>query len=191
MSWLEITAATLGVINMVLLVRRSIWNYAFGIAMVAMYVPIFFQQRLYSDALLQIFFIVVQLYGWWEWRRSSGRAGEVVVERLGWRARTVWAACGTVAWFAWSSMMHRYTDAVNPYWDGAVAAMSVAAQMLQARRLVETWPLWVTVDVVAIALYWSRDLRVTALLYVLFLLMSVWGWLAWLRAERGNKDMRA
>lgn len=191
MSWLEIVAAALGVINMVLLIRRSIWNYAFGIAMVAMYVPIFFEQRLYSDALLQIFFIVVQLYGWWEWRRAAGRAGDVVVERLGWGARAVWTGCATMAWLGWSSMMHHYTDAVSPYWDGAVAAMSVTAQMLQARRLVETWPLWVTVDIVAIALYWSRDLRVTALLYVLFLLMSVWGWLAWLRAERGNKDMRA
>ncbi|PZU09871.1 nicotinamide riboside transporter PnuC [Sphingomonas sp.] len=186
MSPFEAVAAALGVINIVLLIRRNIWNYAFGLAMVALYAPIFFEQRLYSDALLQLFFFAVQLYGWWEWRRSAGRSGEVVVERLGWRARALWASVATAAWLAWSSGMHHFTDAVNPYWDGAVAAMSVTAQAMLARRLIENWPLWGAVDVVAIALYWSRDLRVTALLYALFLLMSLLGWRAWLRAEREN-----
>ena len=79
--------------------------------------------------------------------------------------------------------MRHFTDAVNPYWDGAVAAMSVTAQALQARRLIETWPLWVAVDLVAIPLYWSRGLTVTTLLYGLFLLMSLLGWREWARAR--------
>ncbi|WP_303542115.1 nicotinamide riboside transporter PnuC [Sphingomonas natans] len=185
-SPLEAVAAALGVINIVLLIRRSIWNYAFGLAMVILYAPVFFEQRLYSDALLQLFFVAVQLYGWWAWRRSAGRMGDILVERLDWRGRMLWTLVGALAWLAWSSGMRHFTDAVNPYWDGAVAAMSVTAQALQAKRLIETWPLWVAVDLVAIPLYWSRDLKVTTLLYVLFLLMSLWGWRAWLRAERAT-----
>ena len=191
MSPLEAVAAALGLINIILLIRRSIWNYAFGLVMVTLYAPIFFEQRLYSDALLQLFFIAVQIYGWWEWRRSADQAGEVIVERLGWRGRILWAAVCISAWLAWSSAMHRFTDAVNPYWDGAVAAMSVTAQALLARRYVENWPLWVAVDVVASALYWSRGLKLTAFLYALFLVMALQGWRAWLNAERRSKAMAA
>src|ERR1700743_2397110 len=67
MSTTEIIAAILGVANIVLLVRRSVWNYPFGLAMVALYGWVFFAARLYSDAGLQVFFFVVQIYGWWNW----------------------------------------------------------------------------------------------------------------------------
>jgi nicotinamide mononucleotide transporter len=186
-SPLEAVAAALGVINIVLLVRRSIWNYVFGLAMVALYAPIFFEQRLYSDALLQVFFFVVQLYGWWEWRRSIGGDGLVVVKRLDWWGRLIWATLGMCGWLLWSSAMHAFTDAVYPYWDGAVAVMSVTAQAMLARRLIENWPLWVAVDILAIALYWTRDLNITSLLYVLFLLVSLWGWREWVLVWRAGK----
>ena len=63
----EIVAAVLGVINVVLVVRRSAWNYPFGIVMVALYFFVFWNAKLYSDALLQVFFFVIQIYGWWAW----------------------------------------------------------------------------------------------------------------------------
>lgn len=184
MSPLEAVAATLGVINLVLLIRRSIWNYVFGLAMVALYAPIFFEQRLYSDALLQVFFFVVQLYGWWEWHHSKDGGGRVIVKQLDWWGRAIWAGLCIAGWLVWSTAMHHFTDAVSPYWDGAVAVMSVTAQAMLARRLIENWPLWVAVDVLAIGLYWTRELNVTAWLYAAFLLMSLWGWREWVVARR-------
>src|SRR3546814_427665 len=77
MSPIEIAAFVLGVVNLVLLVRRSIWNYPFALAMVALYAQVFFAAKLYSDALLQIFFFVVNLYGWWQWRRSQAHEGDI------------------------------------------------------------------------------------------------------------------
>lgn len=181
-SGLEAVAALLGVLNIALLVRRSVWNYAFGIAMVALYAPVFFRERLYSDAVLQLFFLVVQIYGWWSWARVREQAGTVVVRRLSLPGIVAWAGACLVGWAAWSTAMHRLTDAAFPYWDGAVAAMSVTAQAMLARRLIENWPLWVAVDVVAVALYWTKGLIVTAGLYVLFLALSLWGWRAWAQA---------
>ncbi len=89
MPWspLEMLAVVLGLANVVLVVRRSIWNYPFGIAMVTLYAFIFFEVKLYSDALLQLFFLVVQFYGWANWARSRADAGEVVVLALGGRGR--------------------------------------------------------------------------------------------------------
>src|SRR6476646_6664105 len=111
MSWLEWVAAGLGVINVFLVVRRSVWNYPFGLAMVALYFFVFFEARLYSDALLQIFFFVVQVYGWVNWVKARNASGEVPVGRLTARARAGWVLGTVLASLVWGIGMARYTDA--------------------------------------------------------------------------------
>ena len=183
MSALEIIAVILGVINIVLIARRSIWNYPFGIVMVALYARIFLEARLYSDALLQIFFFVVQFYGWWYWRRGKAVDGDVVVEALSTWARLGLAAGLAVAILLWGGMMATQTDAAFPWWDGAIAMMSVAAQWLMSRRYLENWVLWILVDCLAVGLYWVKDLHLTAALYMVFLALSIWGLEEWMRVR--------
>jgi nicotinamide mononucleotide transporter len=191
MSRLEILATLLGLANIVLLVRRSVWNYGFGLAMVALYAPIFFAARLYSDALLQLFFFAVQLYGWWHWLRGRREEGDVIVERLGWPSRARWLIAVVPAWALWSLAMQHYTDTLFPFWDGAVAVLSIAAQIMLARRLIENWPLWILIDAIAIGLYLTRGLTLTAVLYAVFLGMAAWGWIAWHNAERRQRPVAA
>ena len=84
---LEMIAVLLGLANIGLLVRRSIWNYPFGMAMVALYFVIFRDARLYGEAWLQVFFFVVQGWGWWLWARAGGLRRTVSVDWMGWPAR--------------------------------------------------------------------------------------------------------
>jgi nicotinamide mononucleotide transporter len=187
----EVLAASLGVINIVLIVRRSIWNYPFGIAMVIISAWLFVQPqvRLYSDALLQLFFFVVQLYGWWSWSKAQAVAGEIEVERL---QPPMWVACIagiTVATLVWGTLMHRFTEASLPWWDAFIAMASVAAQLLMARRYLENWILWIAVDVVAIGVYATKGLMLLALLYLLFGILSAVGLVGWRRA--GQKRVPA
>lgn len=188
MNPLELLAAGLGLVNIVLVVRRSVWNYPFGLAMVTLYGWIFAQPevRLYSDVALQGFFFVVQLYGWWNWSASEARSGEVQVLSLGPGAQLAVGAGVLAATLAWGTGMARFTNASFPYLDAFIAMASVAAQILMARRFVENWVLWVAVDVVAIAVYASKQLPLTALLYAIFLGMSVWGWIGWRRTLTTN-----
>ena len=97
MSPAEAIAFLLGLANVGLLVRRSIWNYPAGLAMVAIYGFVFFEAKLYSDALLQLFFFAVQIYGWVNWAHSKAEAGEVKVELLRPATRLVLAAASGVA----------------------------------------------------------------------------------------------
>ena len=184
MSLLEAIAVALGLINVVLVVRRSLWNYPFGIVMVVLYAHIFFDARLYSDALLQLFFFMVQIYGWVHWARVAAQTGDVAVVRLTPRARLGWAIGCAVATAIWGWGMYRFTDAAYPWWDGGVAILSVAAQLLMSRRFIENWVLWIAVDVLAIGLYAVKDLGLTAGLYGVFLLLSIWGLIGWRGAER-------
>src|SRR3982750_1111897 len=168
MSWLEWVAAGLGVINVALVVRRSVWNYPFGLAMVALYFFVFFEARLYSDALLQIFFFVVQLYGWVNWVKARNAAGEVPVGGLTPRGRVGWMLGTALASLVWGLGMARYTNAAAPIIDAFIAGTSISAQILMARRMIENWAAWILVDIVAVALYFSRDLYPTSALYLLF-----------------------
>lgn len=183
MGPIEVAATLFGLINVTLVVRRSIWNYPFALAMVTLYAWIFYHGRLYSDALLQGFYFAVNLYGWWNWARSREEAGEVVVLNMDGRARALWLVGCAAAAAAWGAVMHHYTDATFPWWDGSIAMMSVAAQILQSQRKWECWVLWIAVDLLAIPLFGVKALWLTAGLYCIFLALSVWGLIDWLRAR--------
>ena len=179
---LEPVAVVFGLANIGLLVRRSIWNFPFAIAMVALYAVIFFDQRLYAEAGLQFFFAVVNIYGWWLWRRAGGAQEPVAVGWLGWPARLAWLAFVLLATFALGTLLERHTDAAMPYPDAAIAAASIAAQFLLSFRRIENWLLWIVIDIGAIALYIARGLDLTAALYAAFLVLSVLGLREWIKA---------
>ena len=187
MNALEWIAAGLGVVNVALVVRRSVWNYPFALAMVGLYFFVFYEARLYSDALLQIFFVAVNLYGWWNWLEARKAAGEVRVGLLSGRARLLWAGGTAAACLAWGLIMARFTDAAAPMIDAAIAGTSVAGQILLARRRIDNWLLWILVDLAAVPLFWSRGLYYTSGLYALFLLLSIAGLIGWLRQWRAQE----
>jgi len=195
MHALEPIAVALGLINIILLVRRSIWNFAFGIAMVSLYAVIFFGARLYAEAGLQVFFAVVQAYGWHLWVRAGGGEQRVEVRWLAWPARIAWLMAIGAMTLAMGAAMDRYTDAAAPYPDAAIAAASIAAQFLLSFRRIENWVLWIAIDMGAIGLYIARDLHLTAGLYGAFLALSVLGLREWGRArseaERPNEGTSA
>lgn len=186
MNWTEWVAAALGVINVALVVRRSVWNYPFGLAMVSLYFIVFTEARLYSDALLQVFFFVVNLYGWRNWVRAKQAAGDVPVAVMTIRERVLWLLGTLAASLLWGLGMARFTDAAAPIVDAGVAGFSIAAQILMARRRLENWIVWIAVDAVAIGLYASRGLAWTSGLYALFLVLCIAGFLDWRRALRAQ-----
>ncbi|MGY2733210.1 nicotinamide riboside transporter PnuC [Sphingomonas sp. UYP23] len=184
MTTLEILAFGLGLANVTLVVLRSIWNYVFGLAMVALYAVIFVDAKLYSDALLQLFFFVVQIYGWWNWAHVKAQTGEVAVGTLPNSERIVWLVTAAVGSAGWGYAMFRFTDASFPWLDATLAIVSVVAQILQSRRKLESWWLWIAVDIGSIALYAAKGLKLTMLLYTIFLVLALWGLIDWRRVAR-------
>ena len=187
MSDIEAIAAGLGLLNILLIVRLSIWNYPFALAMVSLYAVIFWEAKLYSDAGLQVFFFVINLYGWWAWNRNRAKAGTIVVERLSGRALAGWVLLSLASLAGWGWLMASHTDATHPYWDASVAMLSVAAQILMTRRYLENWWWWIAVNAISIPLYIVKQLHLTAGLYGLFLILALWGLIEWRRVEH-DKD---
>lgn len=187
---LEWVAAILGVVNIALLIFRSQWNFVFAIASVSLYVLIFFENRLYAESGLQIFFILANIWGWTLWRRAAQTGTDdarIPVRWLDWRSRVVWLAVTAALSLNLGWAMHRYTNAVMPFADSAIAGASVAAQILLGYRRIENWVLWIAVDVAAITLCIHRGLYPTAGLYAGMLVMSLFGLREWIAAERRQR----
>ncbi|WP_425229879.1 nicotinamide riboside transporter PnuC [Sphingomonas sp.] len=184
MSLIDLLAAGLTLVNVWLVVRRSLWNYPFGLAAVAVSAAVFWREKLYSDVLLQGFFFLVQFYGWWVWARHREADGAVAVAWLDWRRRLMVAAVTLAATLGWGAAMHRYTDAALPWWDAANLMLSVVAQLLMSRRYAENWILWIVVDVEATGLYAAKGLTAFTALYVVLTAMASWGFYSWWRAGR-------
>ena len=181
MSALELIAAGLGLVCVWLVVRRSLWNYPFAILSVALLGIVFWDAKLYSDALLQGFFIAINLYGWWGWSRSQHATGKVAVETMS-VPEQVGALSGMIGLtLGWGAIMATQTNAAYPYVDAAVAMLSIGAQILLALRRWENWIVWIVVDVIAVPLYVAKGLEAAAALYVVYLGLSIWGLLDWRR----------
>lgn len=188
---IEVVAALLGLINVALIVRRSLWNYPFGIVMVILYGFIFFEAKLYSDAMLQIFFLAFQLLGLRWWLQGRDAEGLVIPRRLpaanaAATAAATLAGAAALGWF-----MSSQTDAALPWWNALTTISSVTAQTLMAARYVESWIVWIAVDVVAIGVYLAIGLAPTAALYAVFLCLAVAGWVQWSRAFAAGQAVAA
>ena len=181
MSIWEIIGTVLGVIGVWLMIRQNIWGWPVGLVQVAVYGWVFYDAKLYSDAILQVFFFAIQAYGWWHWlvNRHHGAHSDLPVTRLN-RAKLIgWLVLGAMLTTGWGFFMHRTTDAALPWWDAFILVFSLIAQWLQARKNIENWLGWIIVNTVAIGVYWAKDLRLTSGLYVIFWLMAFWGWREW------------
>jgi nicotinamide mononucleotide transporter len=186
MNWTEAVAVVFGAAAVALTIRQSLWCWPLGLVQVALYVYVFYQARLYSDMVLHVIYVMLQVYGWYRWRTGE-RGNALPVSYLSLTERAGWAMAIALAAYVWGEAMVRYTDAAAPRADAFIAAASLAAQYLLAIKKLENWILWIVVDVVAISVYWGRDLRLTAGLYGVFLGLCVLGLIEWRKAyERGE-----
>jgi len=178
---LEKIAVAAGLANVYLTVRQNIWCWPVGVVMVSLYIYIFFQAKLYSDAGLNVFFLVMQFYGWYEWTRGPVEHARSLrpvtrLSRRGWILTIAGVLAGTVAL---GTGMHHYTDAALPYPDAFTTMLSVFAQFLMTRKILENWTLWMIADVIYIGVYLYKSLYWTAGLYVVFLVLCVQGYREW------------
>jgi nicotinamide mononucleotide transporter len=145
---------------------------------------LFYQTHFPADAALQVFYFGSFIWGWWHWVRDRGTALELPVTSLSIRGRVTTLLAASAATAVWALTIGPWMQAAMPWRDAFIAAFSVAAQVLQVRKNIENWPLWVLVNLVAIASYWSADLAYTAFLYAIYFVMGVVGWRSWRRAMR-------
>lgn len=181
MSALEIIAVIVNVLGVWLTARRIRWCWPVNVVAVLLYAWIFFSVKLYSDMLLQLVFVVLQFYGWWQWSKGGSDHGKVRVERLPLPTAITSCLAGAAGAFALGWAMHTHTDAALPWMDAALTAFSLVASFWAARKYVASWWLWIILDVLYTGVFLYKALYLTAGLYAGFVVLAIYGLLAWRR----------
>jgi nicotinamide mononucleotide transporter len=171
-----------------LVVKQNVWTFPVGIANAILFGILFVDARLYADAALQVMYLVLQVVGWWAWLRT-GPDGTTLRVTRGWKG-LAWALGGVVAITAILTPVLRSTGDAAPLLDAHTTALSLGAQALLTFKRLENWWLWIAADVIYIPLYASRGLMLTAIVYVVFLIMCVVGYREWSAAARAPVTAR-
>jgi nicotinamide mononucleotide transporter len=188
-TWIELLGDVTGLLCVYLVARANVWNWPVGIANVVLFFFTFLRAHLYGDALLQGVFLLLGIYGWWLWTRPGERGAQPPVRRatpLENAALVGLSAAGTAAA---ALVLARHTDSPVPLWDASVLVLSLVATWAQAEKLVESWWLWIAVDVISVPLYVNRGLYPTAVLYAAFLGLCVMGLREWQRLLEAQRAL--
>jgi nicotinamide mononucleotide transporter len=188
---LEIVAALVNAVSVWLSTRQRLWSWPTAFVGVLLYAVVFHRAKLYADMGLQFVYAALSLYGWYEWRFGGARRTPLPVTRTParlWPLLAVVAALGAVLV---GGGLARWTDASIPYVDAALTAVSLVAQWMMTRKLLENWLVWIAVDVVYVPVFISRGLFPTAALYLVFLGLAIAGWVAWRRDWRAHQGAPA
>ena len=191
-SWLELIGTLTGLASVWLAVKNNLLTWPIGLINVICFGFLFYQYRLYSDTLLlQLYFFAMSLYGWWQWRGSG--AEETPITTLTAKNRAYWVGgilALTLVQGYWVSNAHTWLPrffpepAAFPYPDAFTTVASIVATYLLARRKLETWVLWVLVDIISIVLYFSKGILLVGIEYIVFLVLASLGGYRWYKSLR-------
>jgi nicotinamide mononucleotide transporter len=187
-SIIEIIASISGFICVYLLIKRNIWNWFFGLVQVTLFVWVFYQNKLYSDTLLNIIYIGLQFYGWWNWRYHKNDKEELIIEASSLKFFILLCSYSLISTLVLGFIMDNYTDASFAYADAFTTCTSLIAQLLLTRRQLINWFFWIIVDIVAVVIYFQKGLLPTSVLYVTFLIMACIGQFTWYRQYKKQHE---
>lgn len=209
LSWIEAIGTLAGLLCIWLASLEKIVNYAFGLVNVTLFAVIFFQIQLYASLLLQLFFFVANIYGWYAWSRQTGDNQAALRIRwlplpkaLGWLAvcvvaiglMTVWidpvfafltrTAVTIMQALGMTVAMPTLAPDAFPFWDSCMTVLSVVAMILMTRKYVENWLLWVIINVISVAIFALQGVYAMSLEYLLLTFIALNGSRMWIKSAR-------
>jgi nicotinamide mononucleotide transporter len=179
-QWLEICANGVNTASIVLAARNSVHTWWTGIVGCLLFAVVFFDNQLYADALLQVFFVGTSIHGWRLWAGGTKHTA-LAVTRAPPTALAVSLGVAILVAAIYGYCLKRFTDAYAPFVDSAVLALSVLAQLLLMKRRYETWWIWIVVNTLCVLLFGFRSLWLTAVLYAAYWLNAVVASISWRR----------
>lgn len=193
-SWLlahyvEILGVVFSVLYLYLSIRQNILLWPAGMISAVLYMAVFFQSKFYADMGLNAYYFFISIYGWVLWRKGRANVDqEKPVSRIHLRLAMLLLALTALAFFVIAFILKEYTDSPIPYWDALTTALSFTATWMLARKILEHWIVWIIVDAISMALYLYRGLYPTMILFAIYTVMAVIGYIEWRKVQSPLKE---
>ena len=188
MSAWEAIAVALGITYLLLAVRENLWCWYAAFVSTSIFLVLFWNVNLLMESALQVYYLVMAVYGWWQWQHGSGDQTELAISRWGTRQHLVALAAVLIASAASGILLQQFTTAAMPFLDSFTTWGSILTTWMVARKILENWLYWLVIDSVSIYLYLDRELYLTALLFALYLVIVLFGYRKWLLHYRATSS---
>jgi nicotinamide mononucleotide transporter len=179
LQWWEILAVILAIAYLVLATRQNIWCWAAAAGSTLLYLFIMYLARLYMESVLQLFYLAMAAYGWYQWRSGGDDREGLKVSTWPLRFHLLAIVSVLLLVFVSGQLLTRYSDAAMPFLDSLTTWGAIVATFMVTRKILENWIYWFFIDAVSIVLYINRDLYFTAALFSAYLVMIVIGYRSW------------
>lgn len=176
---LEFVGLIIGLLYLYLEYKANIWLWPVGVVMPLVYIVIFYQSKFYADMGIYIYYFFASIYGWYIWTKSKEQTDEIIISHLPYRNIGKLTGIFVVIFAAIAFVLIRFTDSPVPYGDSFTTTLSIIAMWMLAHKYVEQWLLWIVVNVVSTGLYFWKGLDTTAVLFIVYSIIPVFGYMKW------------
>jgi nicotinamide mononucleotide transporter len=187
----EIIGTIISLIYLYFSIIQNKWLWPLGLVSSAIYALIFFKAGIYADMGLQIYYVVISIYGWFVWikMQNTNSSKGTIKSVLDSNFLILWLLiASSVIFIILSQLLMHFTDSTIPYIDAFITALSITATWMLAKKYLEHWLVWIIVDAVSVGVYYYKGLYVTILLYSIYTIFAVAGYLMWLSSFRKQKS---
>ena len=179
MGTLEIIGSILTLAGIYLAAQGKITAWPLQLIASVLYTWVFFTVHLFGEALLQLIYAFLSLYGWWMWLSDKKIATHFTVSYLTLKQWSMINLMGMAFTFLIAQFQFHFLPTDLPYLDSFILVFAFIAQWMQAVRKIENWLYWVLLDIIAAGIYWHKDLQLTAALYLALAVIAIRGWVQW------------
>ena len=191
----EVFGAVTGIAYVILEIRRNILLWPLGILTSAVYIYVFGRNGFYAGMVLQGYYVVISIYGWYTWHGARGMENgaqdsepEVKndVSRIDCKTALICLVTAFVLWALLWFSLDRWTDSPVPLWDGLITSLSVVATWMLTKKILEQWYVWILANFIAVIVYLVMDMYPTAVLFAVYTAMAVFGLKTWSKGQGAN-----
>ncbi len=186
-NYIELSGAILGLAYIVFSIRQNIFTWPTGLFTSLLYVAVFYQSGFYADMGLQVYYVVISIYGWYYWLKGKKPADKDKIPVRTTR-KALWLKIAVITILIYGIILYvllNYTDSTVPYMDSMTTALSITATWMLARKYIEHWLIWIFVDMFSAGLYIYKNLWPTVILFLVYTFMALWGYFEW------KKDLKS
>jgi nicotinamide mononucleotide transporter len=179
-NWVELLASVFGLIYLYFSVKQNILLWVFGLLTSALYIYVYFESRFYADMSLQVYYVVISIYGWLHWTRGGTDNSTLKVTKTSLKVLSVCVLASLSLWYAIYCIL-QFTNTDVPIGDAFTTAAAIVATWMLARKLLENWLFWIVIDFVSLILYIQKGLWATSVLFLIYTVVAVVGYFSWKR----------
>lgn len=183
-KFLELVAAIAGLMGVWLTTKQIIWCWPVALINVILSFVVFYDEKLYQDAILQVFYFFMTLWGWYHWLYGGQNHAKPVVGSVSDKTLVLYLVTGFLLMLGSGFFFKNYTDADLPFWDAASLVWGIIGTIWMIKKWIESWVIWITIDIICTGIFLYKGLYFFTIQYFIFSILAIYGWVEW------NKDLK-